>query len=203
MTVREKNNLDFLNLLNNLPDQEYLLSIIAYGAAPTIREEKPSSLMTFTKNKRNLYDLWKTLKLDVCSKLNLEFVQLRDKQASVRVLFYRRKLLDEHINRNSCRVFLNKMGYSEAMTLDECINKLKLRFEHICPHEIGVFLGIPVEDVVGFIRHKGENSLLCSYWKVYHNPHLARILFECYDKAREDVRESIKDKYEHNLVVSA
>ena len=35
------------------------------------------------------------------------------------------------------------------------------------PHEIGVFLGYPLEDVVGFIRHRGKCFTCCGCWKSY------------------------------------
>ena len=37
------------------------------------------------------------------------------------------------------------------------------------PHEIGVFLGYPLEDVLGFIENGGRNCLYCGCWKVYAN----------------------------------
>lgn len=191
MELQQTNTINFINLINKLPDEEYLLSMIAYGAAPTIREEKPSSLMTFTKAGRNLYELWKLYGHQVCQRLALQYTALRDTQDSVRVLFYRESLLEQCLNKDDCRNFLHSIGYDSSITLDECISKLKDRFEYICPHEIGIFLGIPVEDVVGFINHKGENSLLCRYWKVYHNPDKAAVLFRNFDKARQEIRESI------------
>lgn len=189
-------DLNFINLLKRLPARDYLLSVIAYGAAPTVREEKPSSLITFTKSGRDLYGLWSRFKAEVCGILDLEYVQLGRRPDSVRVLFYKRRLLEACINRQDCREYLHSLGYESSLELDECINRLKQRFRHICPHEIGIFLGIPVEDVVGFIRHKGGNSLLCSYWKVYHNPERARSLFESFDKARDEVKTFISSSYE-------
>ena len=52
------------------------------------------------------------------------------------------------------------------------------------PHEIGVFLGYPLEDVLAFIRHRGQGCGLCGCWKAYHNlPEAARI-FALYDRCR-------------------
>lgn len=197
MDFKGMNTLNFIRVLNQLADREYLFSIIAYGAAPTVYGRKPSSLMTFTKNARNLYGLWSRFKNEVCKELELEFVELKDTQDSVRVLFYRRELLDECINRKECREFLKEMGYREGLGVKDCLEQLKNRFEYICPHEIGIFLGIPVEDVLGFIAYKGENSIICKYWKVYHNPKRAKALFGSYDSARAAVREAIEKLHVH------
>ncbi|WP_242987400.1 DUF3793 family protein [Anaerobacterium chartisolvens] len=114
------------------------------------------------------------------------------------MLFYRRRTLLRYINKKECRRFLYDMGYGEGMDLDECLMQLKQRFEHLCPHEIGVFLGIPVEDIKGFIQHKGEKSLMCSkYWKVYKNPRRSLSLFNTYDRAMAFVPGAIEKIYAH------
>ena len=53
------------------------------------------------------------------------------------------------------------------------------------PHEIGLFLGYPLEDVIGFCRHKGEGCKLCGYWKVYGDVESARKSFALFDRCRE------------------
>ncbi|NLM20268.1 MAG: DUF3793 family protein, partial [Peptococcaceae bacterium] len=67
-----------------------------------------------------------------------------------------------------------------------------------CPHEIGVFLGFPCQDVKAFMEYqekisgarsrsqveRGPKLLLNGYWKVYHNPDLASDIFRRYDLAR-------------------
>ena len=42
------------------------------------------------------------------------------------------------------------------------------------PHEIGVFLGYPLTDVVGFIENRGRNFTCCGCWKAYGDPNAAR-----------------------------
>ena len=42
------------------------------------------------------------------------------------------------------------------------------------PHEIGVFLGYPLGDVVGFIANRGQNFTCCGCWKSYSDPDAAR-----------------------------
>lgn len=49
------------------------------------------------------------------------------------------------------------------------LTRLAQRMEAVgdFPHEVGFFLGYPAEDVVGFIRNKGQNFKFCGRWKVY------------------------------------
>lgn len=48
------------------------------------------------------------------------------------------------------------------------------------PHEIGFFLGYPYEDVIGFIKNRGQNYLEVGPWKVYVNQNQARRTFARY-----------------------
>ena len=50
------------------------------------------------------------------------------------------------------------------------------------PHEIGVFLGYPLADVIGFIQNRGKNFTACGYWKVYTDPTAAQAEFARYKK---------------------
>ena len=56
------------------------------------------------------------------------------------------------------------------------------------PHEIGVFLDYPLEDVVGFIENAGQNYKCSGCWKVYCNECETRKLFAKYKKCREVYR---------------
>jgi len=55
------------------------------------------------------------------------------------------------------------------------------------PHEMGLLLGYPVDDVMGFIENRGKNFSHTGYWKVYSNPLEAITLFERYNQAKKIV----------------
>jgi hypothetical protein len=105
----------------------------------------------------------------------------------VLILLYNKKSLTEQIEEKERRSVLRKFGYDDSMTLDECLERLSGRISDNgdFPHEIGLFLNYPVEDVVGFIENKGGNFKLCGYWKVYGNEEKARRTFENYTKCRK------------------
>ena len=50
------------------------------------------------------------------------------------------------------------------------------------PHEIGLFLGYPAEDVNGFIRHGARCAKCVGTWKVYGDEESARKKFALYQK---------------------
>ena len=106
------------------------------------------------------------------------------------VLLYRPAQLKTYLKQPEVKTFLADYGYEEN-SLEKVLERLSLRVrEHSkneieFPHEIGIFLNYPLEDVRGFIEHKGQDSLFCGYWKVYHDPEKAKLTFWTYDKAKD------------------
>ena len=72
----------------------------------------------------------------------------------------------------------------EEWDLNE-LNQQYLREKNVFPHEMGLLLGYPPEDVKGFIRNQGKNYLYSGYWKVYDRPHEKIRLFQKYEHSRE------------------
>lgn len=56
----------------------------------------------------------------------------------------------------------------------------RLRTAAQFPHEIGLFLSYPPEDVLGFIRNQARNQKCVGCWKVYGDEQAAKIQFEKY-----------------------
>lgn len=108
----------------------------------------------------------------------------KDKSALVYV--YRTSMLDEVLNKPRVPQFLKKYGYV-TNEIDDCLKNLKCRLSDFdCfPHEIGIFLGYPLEDVYGFIKNKGKNCECCGVWKVYCNKEEKNLLFEKFQKCKE------------------
>ena len=81
--------------------------------------------------------------------------------------------------------FLRQEGYRlpEAGEVPDVGNMLTQLSRKLCcsaefPHEIGVFLGYPLGDVVGFIENRGKNFTCCGCWKSYGDPDAAQKHFD-------------------------
>ena len=61
------------------------------------------------------------------------------------------------------------------------------------PHEMGILLGYPVEDVEGFILHKGGSYLCNGYWKVYYNVSQKQRTFRWYSFAEHHLLCLLKE----------
>lgn len=99
------------------------------------------------------------------------------------IYVYRPNELRHNLNDPEAQTILARCGYSDA-DCKNCIRKLKSRFEgtEVFPHEIGLFLGYPPEDVKGFIENKASNYKYTGYWKVYGDVEKAKEKFNCFSK---------------------
>ena len=61
----------------------------------------------------------------------------------------------------------------------------RIEMSDVFPHEIGVFLGYPLEDVKAFIRFRGAGYKVCGDWKVYGNQASAMHAFHCFRMCRD------------------
>lgn len=78
----------------------------------------------------------------------------------------------------SCRL-LRQAGYP-CGSCGQCVARLvqRLRTEEEFPHEVGLFLSYPPEDVQGFIDHRAEDFKCAGLWKVYGDEQQAQLLFD-------------------------
>lgn len=189
------NLLEFVRVVDSLEDKDYLISTIAYSAAPTVEGQKPSTIINLARNRRNLCSLWLRHKNDVAESLGVNFFELRQNEDSILVMIYKPEALRKCLLKKSSMRFLGEYGYEDGMSIEECLEHLKHRYSCGCPHELGIFLGYPVKDVIGFIENQGKKCLLCRYWKVYHNPRRAMCIFDAYDKAKKKMACAILNAY--------
>lgn len=95
-------------------------------------------------------------------------------------------ILDEYnANMNKSDIYFSIINETETGYLLLVYRKSKLAQYITSPDVtelIGLFLGYPPEDVIGFNEHKGKNYLISKYWKVYSNAEEAERMFKQYDK---------------------
>lgn len=181
----------FLNKQKHMDEKNYLISTIAFSAAPTLLHNKPSSLISFRKGKRNLYHVWERYKDEVSEILDLAYFELQKTASLILVMFYNKIQLQSALLDRENAGFLYNLGYPEGVAVDEALARLNARMQDGFPHEIGVFLGYPLDDIIGFIENSGKEYLLCKYWKVYRNPERAKYLFDTYDRARIQIIDAM------------
>lgn len=178
--------ISFKNIVNGFNDIDYLFSTIICSAAPTLAGEKVSSLLNFSNNNHNLQNTWKAYKGCIKDILNIDFCELKKGEKNTVVLFYNKKKLETLLKDNRNSEFLTRFGYSKEMSIEQCFSHLSMRFNSTCPHEVGIFLGYPVEDVAYFIDYPNKKCKMVGYWKVYDNVEEAKEIFHKFDQIRNN-----------------
>lgn len=119
-------------------------------------------------------------------KKGLRVLPLRFRDNRALVYVYRISRLSRDLEDDTACRLLRKRGY-ETVIPELCIARLitKLRACGEFPHEIGLFLGYPPEDVCGFIKNRARGSKLTGCWKVYGDEENARKTFARYKKCTD------------------
>jgi hypothetical protein len=102
------------------------------------------------------------------------------------VYVYRPERLAGDLNRPEARELLCENGY-QINGVDGIIAQLSERIGNRCefPHEIGLFLSYPIDDIRAFIANKGKNCLCTGCWKVYCNEGEALKTFKRFKKCTD------------------
>lgn len=110
----------------------------------------------------------------------------RDRNGAL-IYAYRPVMLHQDLSAPQVRAFLAGCGYERLDCVEAALRTLscRIRAQEGFPHEIGLFLSYPLEDVMGFIQHNGRNFTLCGYWKVYGDPCHAARCFARYKKCAQ------------------
>ena len=110
---------------------------------------------------------------------------LRIARGKALIYVYRAAEREKALQDSKTRAFLKACGYArfDASGVVETL-KARLSDADAFPHEIGLFLGYPLEDVLGFIENGGRNCLTCGCWKVYSNECAALNAFRRYEKCK-------------------
>lgn len=176
--------LELYQLQQDCDDFDFLFSTILYQAAPVLNQDKPAVLLSFATNQRNLKSLWDTYRAKFPFTGQLKFYEIRRTADFVCILFYDEDKLSAWFQTPSVKAYLLEAGYPDTTHLCTILADLRKKSERTCPHDIGIFIGYPPEDIRGFIANDGKNCLHCGYWKVYANADEKIEKFKAYDSAR-------------------
>ncbi len=111
------------------------------------------------------------------AKKGLRILPLQNRNGRTLLYLYRPSQLCRDLQDSAVCRLLRERGYCMGSP-ERCILQLRerLREEGEFPHEIGLFLGYPPEDVCGFIDNRCCKCVGC--WKVYGDPEAAQARFE-------------------------
>jgi hypothetical protein len=162
--------------------------LLGFHAAPMLMGLKTASLLSFQKSRFEDFEGLLASYMQCFNCKGISVFRLSEGEEYVLLLFYRKGALIKDLAKPAAKKILRKLGYLEEDTLMGKLEYLKMRMQlrKSFPHEVGLFLGYPPEDVAGFIRHKGQDFAYSGYWKVYANERETRALFDLYADCTHD-----------------
>jgi hypothetical protein len=171
-------------------------SVLVEQCAPTLVGLKPASLFRYqpgpSDEGRVPLARWK-------GALAARGIRVRVLKACPRtgawmIYLYREAWITRILCQPEIQDFLRRQGYRPEEGCQAMLTRLSRRLclEEDYPHEIGVFLGYPLEDVEGFIRHRGRDFTCCGYWKVYGDAAAAQRRFDCYRRCTRICLERLR-----------
>lgn len=111
---------------------------------------------------------------------------LRFTEGKALLYLYRPAALQRDLRAQTAKALLVDAGYP-CGSCGGCVARLVRRMREGAefPHEVGLFLSYPPEDVKGFIEHHAADFKYAGLWKVYGNEQRARDLFAKYRRCTE------------------
>lgn len=169
-------------------EREGFEQIMGVHVAPLLVGLRPASLLSFRKDRFEDFEALLDTYRPCFSCKGIDMFRVAEGDAYVLLLFYRTEILEKLLADESAQAVLQRYGYPCGDGLMACLHhlQLRMRLQKSFPHEIGLFLGYPVADVVGFITHKGQDFCYSGYWKVYANEEETRALFDRYAHCTEE-----------------
>ena len=101
------------------------------------------------------------------------------------VYVYRPDALARDLADPEVQAFMTPLGYSTFDVQSALVQLAKrLRKSDGFPHEIGLFLSYPLDDVKSFVEFGSRCCKFSGHWCVFHNEDQARKCFAAYDHSR-------------------
>ena len=129
----------------------------------------------------------------ILKKKGLRAVPVRMTTEFALVYLYRPDFLKRDLGSEEATRLLKSLGY-EPQSVNRSVAFLArmMREKEAFPHEVGLFLGYPPEDVLGFMKSSREGVKCVGCWKVYGDEARARAAFWRFQRCREVVEENVQ-----------
>lgn len=174
----------FNNICSNY--QKRLLKTIS----PVIKGIKPAEIISIPKIENNMQDKLELLRSMIkrCDRIEGKVIDYSNK--SYKVFIYNENSLENILHRKNIKKFLAKYGYNINYCLQDYLDTL---YTKICkgeiPDEIGIFLGYPLKDVMGFMGVSDLPLTKINYWRIYGDANISDKLYDNIQKVKQNTEK--------------
>lgn len=162
-------------------------SYILECLGPILFNAKPAELLNIGLNAK-----WEEFKELLKMSPDIGLIEIRKVNKLQQILFFNRNVLSEKLSAHVNQGFMLKMNYPWPFSQKTCLELLVKKIKHLdFPHEIGLFLGYPLKDVLGFMGLARFPYIKTQGWRVYGDERLSDQWFKKYQAARQLIRQKI------------
>jgi hypothetical protein len=210
-------NYEFHSIIRGLEGRDRLRMLFRYAAAPVACGCRPAALLTVCIC---CFEAWMESRDELLDEAGLCCETLLVGDGTFILFPYRLSALARALTNPKAAALLRGLGYflpeelpDEGVSAEADTLKARLTRTHLLPtlagryaeyragtgaefpHEIGLFLGYPPEDVRAFIENDGKNYACRTHWKVYHEPDAARAICARIDRVKSDEADKLISLY--------
>lgn len=156
--------------------------LLVTQCSPTMAGIKTGNLFTCPiKNRKELTKSVRKLNAKLIPR-GVRLLILRYRGERALVYMYRPERLKKDLSDDMAIKILSQKKYPVGNS-EQCVIELirRLHQDQAFPHEVGLFLGYPAEDVKGFIINGAKCAKCVGTWKVYGDEEEARHRFTQYE----------------------
>ncbi|QZY55367.1 DUF3793 family protein [Crassaminicella profunda] len=183
MLQKEKNPICFQQ--SNDEFIKWLVQILG----PVILGAKPSEILSFPSHDKTLNEKINKINhyFGNCKKISFKIFHFNHK--STKILFYKPVSLDGVLRDFKNAKFLKSIGYPKEYNLELYLNHMIEKIiQGTIPDEIGLFLGYPLKDVLGFMGHPSLKLTKVNGWRVYGDATLSDKTYDEFLKAKAQIK---------------
>lgn len=165
--------------------------LLAYHCAPTLKKQKPANMFHIQRSQLENLEEMINLYNKLLAEKGLRMRLFQADKERVTVYVYCPCLIRYFLSNKEVKDFLACMGYPNT-SLEDNFAYLEYRLSlNEYPHEIGIFLGYPLVDVVGFLNH--EPCICMVDRRVYKDAEKAKKIFSIFQNTRDQFVHAIEN----------
>ncbi len=169
--------------------------LLAFHCAPVLTGLKPANIISLHLQDADEIESLLPKYNKAFAARGLTFRCLHGSPKRTLLLIYNPAQLLAVLQDRGYRSYLIAAGYAQQADIEADLRQLERRLADSAafPHEIGVFLGYPLEDILGFVLNKGAGYKYSGYWRVYGDVPKARKLFAAYEQRRDFILQKLAE----------
>lgn len=180
---------------NHTADDCYLVYLVGVIGA-TLAGVKPAELLNIPIGGARVNQAdWEEFRGCLLQYKKLKLREINKQNGRKQVFFYHQISLDNVLSEEANLKFLRGRGYPERYSIEDYVAFLveRLRGDDF-PHEIGIFLGYPLKDVLGFVGCSSLRLVRRKGWNFFGDEEISNKRYESFLQARLCVKKLIEKR---------